>query len=298
MHLIEIPEKDIKVYMPAELAECNDRQYIEMSALIFYFQTDQLSYDDFRIQALYKLLNMKRVDKNENKIKFFSENTIDESTKLKLSKIYLLSELVDTFFEPTKDGKKTIKQYYIHNPIPKIRGNFRNYFGPENDFENVTVGEYLDTLEAYINFNQTGEMSYLNTMVSIMYRKKDVFNKKRHLYNVNNLSNRTTLFKKLHIGITYGFYLYFASFQKYLATAKIFVQGSEIDLSILFDSKAETSQLPGLGMKGVILAMAESGVYGTQDGVRKTLLWEMLIRMYDITKRSKDEAAADKKLSK
>lgn len=283
MHLIEFGDK-VKRYLPEDLSECSDVQYIELSTLIYMFQTNQIDYNDFRIHALYKLLNMKRVKSHVN----------DE---LKYSKIYQMSELIDSFFETNEEKQKVIKQYYIHNPIPKFRGAFRLFYGPDNDFENVTFGEYIDGLEAFINFDQTNEPDYLYELTAILYRKKSFSLKgfDREVYNKSSVKKRAKFFKNQHLGILYGVYLYFASFQKYITNAQVFVQGNEIDLSILFDQKADKSELPGLGMKGALLSMAESGVYGDKNGVRKTLLWDVLIRMYDVTKRSLDEEAAYKK---
>ncbi|ANB40923.1 hypothetical protein ACSN7D_001238 [Flavobacterium psychrophilum] len=292
MHIIQIPELKITKYLPTDLSECDPIQYIEMSALIFYYQTGIIDYEEFRVHATYKLLGMKAVRKK----------IVDYD---KYSRIHQLSELIDTFFEENENKEKVIKQYYIHNPIPKFRGAFRNFYGPSNDFDNIKFGEYVDALEAFVNFNQTGELIYLSTLLAIMYRKRDYYNSisqkdKRKKYNSDIVHKRAKFFQRQHIGVLYGFYLYFASFQKYLTSATIFIQGSEIDLSILFENKKtkDESKYPGLGMKGVLLSMAESGVYGPEQGVRDTPLWEILIRMYDITKRSLDEEAAYKKLEK
>ncbi|WP_395058215.1 hypothetical protein [Flavobacterium sp.] len=291
MHIIEFPELKLTKYLPTDLSECDSRQYIEMSALIFYFQTGIVDYEQFKVHALYKLLEMKAVRKG----------IVDNE---KYSRIYQYSELLDTFFEENEEKEKVIKQYYIHNPVPKFRGAFRQFYGPSDDFDNIKFGEYVDALEAFINFKQTGELIYLSSLLAVMYRKKDYFNinkkDKRQIYNPDTVSERAKFFQRQHIGVLYGFYLYFASFQKYLTSATLFIQGNEIDLSILFESKKskDESKFPGLGMKGVLLSMAESGVYGTEQGVRDTSLWEVLIRMYDITKRSLDEEAAYKKLEK
>lgn len=282
MHIIEVPDRNIKKYLPTELSECDTRQYIEMSALIFYFQVGDISYVDFRIHALYKLLEMKAVKKG---------NQDDE----KYSKIYSYSQFIDSFFEISDDKEKVIKQYYIHNPIPDFLGMLTKYYGPADDFEDVTFGEYVDGLEAFVNFNQTGEMVYLYNLLAIFYRTKPLTRKKRLPYNPDEVAIRSKKFLSQPIGIVYGFYLYFASFQKYLTTATLHVQGNEIDLSILFDSSnSSKSNIPGLGMKGVLLNISESGVYGDNNGARNTPLWEVLVRMYDITKRDLDQAAANK----
>ena len=286
MYLIEIPEKQIKKYLPEDLSECDGRQYIEMCALIFGFQTEQITYDEFRIHALYKLLDMKPVKRGQTDVE-------------KHSKIYQLSELLDSFFD-IEDDKKVIKQYYNQNPLPKFLSGIHDYIGPKNE-EDFTFGAYLDTLEAFVDFNQTGDTVFLLKMLAINYRKKSIFkhiNQRRRENYTFQLESRIDQFKTNHIGIIYGFYLFFASVHKYISTAKIFVHGNEIDMTVLFDSptkKTVESNLPGLGMKSVLYSLAESGIYGNIDSVRNTPLWEVLIRMYDVTKRNEDEKAQLKK---
>lgn len=283
MDLIEIPEKKIKVYLPRELSECDTRQYIEMSKLIFGFQIGKISYEHFRIDALYKLLNMKSI-RNKN------------SDKYKTSTIYLLSERIDSFFETNTDGQRVIKQYYLNNPIPFFRANFRQFYGPKNEFDDVTFGEYVDALESFIDFNQTGEFKYLYRLAAILYRKKNLFRRKKHTYRSSNLENRAKLFRHQPVGIIYGIYLYFASFQKWLTTARIYVGGNEIDLSILFtapeESESNESKIPGLGMKSILFALAESNVFGDFEKTQQASLWNVLSRMYDTAKRNADQEAA------
>jgi len=164
MHIIQIPEKNITKYLPEDLSECDTRQYIEMSSLILIYQSGELTYEEFRIHAIYKLLDMKAINPGVE-------------DQLKYSMVYQLSELVDSFFEINEQKERVIKQYYIHNHIPKIRAVFRNFYGPEGDFKS-TFGEYIDALDAFVNFNQTGEVIYLQQMLAIYYRKRNPFTKK------------------------------------------------------------------------------------------------------------------------
>jgi hypothetical protein len=280
MHLIEIPSKNIKRYLPEDLSECDQRQYIEMSALIYLYHIGKINYEDFRIHALYKLLDMIPV-----------KGYYDQD--LKYSKVYELSILIDSFFEDNESGQKIIKQYYINNPLPKFKGSIFNYAGPADEFNDVTFGEYLAALEAFNDFNQTGENQYLYKLLAVLYRKS-YFRKKRKFKSVS-VDKRAYFFRHQHIGIVYGVYLLFASVQKYIATAKLFVEGNEIDLSVLFDGKSDKSTLPGIGMKGVLYSMAESGVFGNAADTKNVLLWEIFVRMYDIVKRNKDQEEETKK---
>jgi hypothetical protein len=214
----------------------------------------------------------------------------------KHSRIYQLSELIDSFFEPGEE--KVIKQYYIKNPIPSTLINLTKYFGPENE-EDFTFGEYMDTLEAFLDFSETGEIDFLTKMFAINYRKTPFFKRSKRK-NCLKYKGEIDLkkFKHNHIGEFYGFYLYFASLNKYISSAKIFVQGNEIDLSIIFEGENENSKHPGIGMKSILYALAESGIYGNMEQVRDTPLWEILVRMYDVTKAILDEKERLKKQTK
>ncbi len=279
----------MKRYIPADLSECDPLQYIEMSKLIFQYQFEAMSYHELQITAFYRLLNMKAVNKNR----------YDEE---KACNIYQYSQLIDTFFEvDSATDQKVIKQFYIHNPIPKFRGGLRNYYGPADEFNNVTFGEYLDALEAFIDFNDTGETEYLFKLLAILYRKRTVFfaitNDYRAPYNENKVAKRQRFFRHQDKGIVYGCYLFFASFQKYLSTAVLFIEGKEIDLSILFSApktKTKESKIPGLGMRSVLFAMAESQVFGNLKETRNANFWDVILRLYDITKRNADQEANSK----
>jgi hypothetical protein len=289
MQVIEFKEKNITKYLPEDLSECDTVQYIELSALVFLLQTGQLTYEQFRIHAFYKLLNMKAVNQKVNDLD-------------KAANIYQYSQLLDTFFElpneKNKDEPRTLKLYFTKNPIPKFLGYLRNYYGPKNDFDDITFGEYLDMLEEFVNFNQTNEMSYLHRLLAIGYRPKQILSKKRVPYNTNQIQKRANQFKGQHIGIVWGFYLFVASFVSYLSDCKLFVQGNEIDLSILFTSnEKDNSDISGLGMKTVLISIAESGTYGDLEKVRNTNIWEVFTYMYYVTKKNLDQEKQLKKSS-
>ena len=263
-----------------------------MAGLIYLYQAGELDYLSFRTHAVYKLLNMKRGAPGIN-------------DDFKFSNIYQLSELVDSFFEEEEEGRRIIKQYYINNPVPFFRSRLFCYYGPADEFNNVKFGEYVDGLGHYTDFHQTGDPHYLYLLLATFYRRRkpgtalakflETFNgDERVRYNPESVAARAKKFKMQHTGIVFGFYLLFASFQKYITTAQLYVAGNEIDLSVLFDEGSRThkeSDLPGIGMKSLMYSFAESGVYGDLERVREVPLWEALVRMYDLTKRSKDYEA-------
>lgn len=301
MHTIEIPEAKVKRYIPSDLSECDAQQYMDMCELIFHFQNDAIDYDEFRSHAIYKLMNMKPSDSVDNE-------------EEKFSNVYMLSELIDDFFDIDEKGVKTIKQYYTHNPVPSFKPLWKTYHGPADQFRDMTFGEYRDGLRLFHDFHATGDMHILTLLTAVFYRPKKSFHfiKKqlsnydgniRDRYNSNTLDQRATGLKNAPIGFVYGFYLLFASFQKYIVDAKILWGGQEIDFSILFESnkseESSSNQVPGIGMDSIAFSMAESGTFGNIKEVDNTNFWEIFARMYDLRRtdleRIKHEANATNK---
>jgi len=286
MHTVEIPDANIKKYIPEHLGECNDVQYINMCNLLFKELTKQISFEELKTHGIYYLMDM-----------IPSEKVIEKTELLKFGNLAQLEDLIESFFETgEEENQRVIKQYYINNPIYKIKV-VKNYYGPSNEFNNVKYGEYVDAITHFEDFHATRETQYLYLLFATFYREKKIISRSpekytkdvRIKYNPERTDQLAKKFKVLDIGIIYGFYLLFASFKKYLSTAKIYVEGKEIDLSILFDNSSTVeSNIPGIGMKSTMFTIAESGIFGPLEKVRETPFWEIIVRIYDIRKRDLD----------
>ncbi len=287
MHTIEIPEAKIKRHIPSELSECTPAEYIEMCALIFRFLCGEITYEELRYHAVYKLMNMKPVD----------DAILPEDEETKLTNIYRLSELIDGFFDIDAENQKVIKQNFIHNPVPAFKPRLRTYHGPSDLFMNVGFGEYSDALRLFYEFNSCGDTELLYHIAAILYRPKKQFHfiKKRMTsydgdlrqeYNPNLIEARVKALKYAPYGFVYGVYLFFASFQKFISSAEVPWGGKKLDFSILFtpDENADIVDIgkDDIGMDAVMFSMAESGVFGNRKELDKTNVWMILVRMYDI----------------
>ena len=287
MHTIEIPDLKLKKHFPEDLSECNAQQYIDISALLFQMQSGKLSIEAFKVNALYILLNLKKTK---------THKAIQEE---KFANIWQVAQTLDSFFE-TIDEAKVLKTYYINNPIAYISNGLKRWYGPTDEFQNIKTGEYIDGLSHYADFIETGEIDYLYRLMATFYRRPKPFlwwkktldsydNDPRKPYNSENVGRIADKLKYYPIGVIYGFYLLFASFQKYISTARLYIEGKEIDLSILFmppKNQSAKPELPSLGMRSIINTMAESQIFGPLEKVRETSLYEILLRMYDISIKS------------
>lgn len=291
MRHVVIPEAGLEWNIPSDLSECNSKEYIDMCGLIYKLHIGTIDYLQLRLQAVYKLFGLqrspKKLDSNEEECKW--------------SNIDRLSTHIDHYFEENESGQIVLKQYYIHNPVPSI-ALLRRYHGPSDQFLNMKFGEYLDALRLFHEFPTTGDTKTLFLINAILYRPAKLFHRVRKYfnnydgdirvsYNSNHIDARANTFKAFPMGFIYGTYLLFASFQKFLSTAKIPWGGREIDFSILFDSSGDELEeiVPGIGMDSLMFALAENGTFGNAESVRNTSLWEILIRLYDLRKKSLDE---------
>lgn len=275
---VSIRENGWEAYVPKELAHCNQYEYNEVCELVYQWQTGAIDYVDFRTMAIIKILKLEKGNRDINamELDFMHAN------------IFQLSELMDSFFDKTAEGV-LIKQNYTHNHNETVKPIFNTFHGPKSEFSNMTFGQYEDGLNLYQLYAKTKKVELLYMLMATFYIEKG---KK---YDAFKTEARAEKFKLIHFGQVYGFFLFFGSFQIYLTDSKVLWEGQTIDLSILYKStgaKGKTqSEIPGLGMKSLAYQLAESGVFGNLKELRKSNLWEVLLRLYDLRKRDLDAIA-------
>ena len=272
---LEFFENGKRAFFPENLGECDTDQYIKMSRFIYLYQTGVIDEAQFLSLSVYGLLGIETTKKKQPS---------DEILEKRFENIAFLSKYVTKFFEEEEiDGKKglKIKLDFTHNPIPKFKHRSITFEGPEDNFQNIGFGQYVKGLGLFMDYEQFREKETLVSLISIFYQNKNRLIPKK----LKNLED-------LDFGILYGFYLWFASFHKYISTGSIVYNGIEIDLSIIFsndESDSFTSSLPGIGMKSILFDLAESGVFGTKVEVEKTDFWEIILRLYDLRKKAIDD---------
>jgi hypothetical protein len=281
MNLIDFPSTGRKLYVPSSFADCDRQQARDVSqVLVYYMMHQSVSYEDLLIDILVACTNMKHRPEKDD---------------VAYIHIAQLSRLCDSWFEDV-DGKKEVRLDHIDNPFTWLRTGLIKYHGPKDVFDNVTFGEYVDAMNYYSEFLDSQDVNYLDLLLATLFRKNVPLSRKRKPYTKNDTVKKAKRFKRLCMGYRYGFFLYFASFQKYLSTAKIYWEGRELDLKIIFAKQEEgyKSTIPGLGMLSVQFDMAQSGVMGNERELRERPFWEVIALMYDMKKRDLDEAAAQK----
>ncbi len=285
MHSLEVLEIDKRYWIPENLGECDRRQYLDASKLILMYQMGELNESQFRVMLLYSLLNMD-----------FEKTELEHEDETKWENIYVVSEVLKSFFREDENGQKHLIQDYIHNPVKSVNYKFHSFYGPKDAFQGITYGQLEDGIGEIQNFIKYGEIESLVKLFAIFYLKKN------EKYSKVNLEKRIAFFNLLDIRYVYGFYLLFISFLNYLTKECIMViDGKELDLRILFASsenqdntEQENDEPENLGMRATSFQLAESGVFGTLAELRESEAMMVLVRMYDLVMRARKEEQEQK----
>lgn len=274
MRHIEIPDLKLSYNMPENLAECSTKEYLALSYLVLQYLSGAINYEEFRIHAVCKLLNI------QVSSKFHTDEEI-------MANIYRLSELCSSYFEDTEDGSKKLILDFLQIKISKVKTAFTTYYAPAESLFEITYGEFADASRIFDDFHATGDVFNLYLLASVLYRKRKPFSKKRVPYNGNKIEKQANHFKKYASpSFIYGVYLQFVAFRQYLPTAQIPWGGNFLNFEILFEGDSDTENaIPGIGADSMVFSLAESSVFGNVEKVRSTNFLEIMIHLYDLRKR-------------
>ena len=272
MRTVTFPQINKTFNIPECLAECNSKEFQSISYLIFQYLSGAIGYEEFRIHAITKLMNI-QVSSN-----YASDLEV-------MANVYLLSELVSNFFIDV-DDKKQLDLNFIDIKIPKFKTILRTYHGPEDSFADITYGEYCEAQRFFNSFNASGDVQYLYILTAVFYRKSGLFSNRKSKYNSSEVEKRSNHFRKyVPQSIIYATYIQFLAFQNYLPTAEIDWNGKVLEFAVLFEGDKTEESLPGIGADSMVYTLAENGMLGDAQGVRNTNFWEVMVLMYELRKR-------------
>jgi hypothetical protein len=279
MLTLEIPEKNIKLQMPESLAECTQKQYVDVCFFLLNYQSQIIDFEQLKVMCVYKLLGLKYTKKSR---------LADEDKLHMQTNIILIGKYIENYFVKDQEDRLTIKLDFLHNPIPSVKYKFRTYYGPTDFFQNISWGEYCEGLEYFIKFLNPQEKSkadlarlqeersnfwgedaemdaqieslsrqiyfenqkksrYLRELFACFYRRRDKGKPKidnpqfdcRLPFDKLKIFEQSEKFVRIDTGVLYGFFLFFLSFQSYLDKAQITVGGNTLDLSLLFERQPD-----------------------------------------------------------
>lgn len=277
MHQITIHEIEKDIFIPGNLAECNKQQYLDMSKLVLMYRMAEIDLKQFRVLGLYCLMNME-----------YTKSTLSNVEDEKWQNIYVVSQLLDTFFDIRKDGKMVLVQNYIHNPVKTVHYKAMIFYGPKDGFKDMKWNQFVEGIGELMQFEKTGNIECLVKLFAMFYLRPSA------PFGKFDMDRRVKFFDTLDIRYVFGFYLLFSSFWTFLTTQSvIMVDGREVDLRVIFEKGDDSEEaaleeeFPGLGFRSTSFQIAESGVFGTKEELDKSEFWDVFLNLYDMLMRSK-----------
>jgi len=268
MHKIEIPSQKFTAEFPSTINELTPNQYLYFLNLVLQLQQEIITEQTFKIKLTYKLIGLKP-DKN--------------TTPQKLDNITRLAELAESFITTT-DSKRTVNLTTVINLIPTIKLGKTTFNGPGNALQKITFGQFIAANAAYNAYTEGNKKALHKLTASLYLPAGDAYNPENQ--NIHpEIQNAPPEF-------LYSVSLLFQSTIEFITTGPILLSGIAIDLRILFKGESKN---PGHGLQGVLFTLAESGVFGTVKQTAKAHLYDVLLRLHQVTQQANE---AEKKANK
>lgn len=218
----------------------------------------------------------------------------------------LLADSVDFFFKKGKngEGQETIEVIpnFVKNLLPWVRVGWRRLWGPGDFLGEMSFVEYKDLLFCADKYMKTKDPDYLTRMMAIGYRPRRLLlwllkrmpgfdGRMRVRYNPGAVDYRMRLFGKLDIGAKYIFFEYLMGCLYMLRNdgegSGIEIDGELCSFSLLFKKGSsaeagEEEEESGIGLTGLLMSLAESGVFGTIKETASADVWDVLVRLYQL----------------
>lgn len=279
-------------YLPASIDQFTKKQFIILCELLHKLDHGAINFVQFKFLLAVRLLGIKK-----RSIKTEEQREV----------IMNISNVFDSLFTENSNQFR-LNTYMETNLVQTVWGLFRKYHGPYDGFSNITFGEFVKGLDKFYHCTTEASIENLSALLAVFYRKKKFkywFRSTRKLREngIDVRSDKTISIrarKYISPGALFGFFFYFRSFHEQLSNSVMIVEGSEIDLSILFNdnqpaSNTLKSNIPGLGMLGIAFHIANQGGLGDLENVNRRPMWEVLLYLYNLKKAELDEAKAQEK---
>lgn len=268
MNTIEIPDKNIVIEIPSSWDECSPEQTYFLLEKAFKVVLGKLSIGMFRIIAFQHFTGLKFGMSYRIKQRLGLNQKVN-SEIARISKIYC-----DWIFDEDED------QYHLTfdsviNHFPK----FNECYGPADLLSDLTFGEFQQALvlmNEYTESQDSGSPTEepLYEFVKLLYRPKvkgqrvalTGYRKEPKFNNLPDWKLKVTL-------------MWFTNCIQAIKEEDLTISGVEVNFSPLFPAEEKSkSKRKGLnlGWNGILLDVAESGVFGKAIEVNETPLYDIL----------------------
>lgn len=287
-------DRQIDLIYAEEWDEMTQEQAVYAGDMLFELVSKTITVDQFRKRMVDKFINRdNRGNDKPGEFDYKMDMWANEGQ---------LMDTVNFFFSITKDEKTGNESFEIlpngikmHVPMVEINGI--KHHGPGDFMQNMTFLQFKDALAASQKYMETQEMEWLARLAAILYQRKN------EVYKQERIVSRINQFAKPGKGILMLSFYYLMGCMQVIRTDGngngIEIDGNKCMFSRIFKKGAGEGQGrgggEGIGLTGVLMSLAESGVFGTIKDTADANVWDVLTRLYQLELQREEMEAAMKK---
>lgn len=278
--------------------ELTPDQFQYYCKLILSYIAGEIMVEKFKVLFLMKLLDIRK-----NWKYFLLSQAKREFIRAELLH---LSDAIETFFEEYEKEGKQVKAFQLNSTRNFVPVVCKNLYGPEDGFKDLTFCEYRMAYTWFKSYSESNNEVDLDQLVAILYRPRKPFlwlqkyfpgfnGQKRIPFTAKSnpelLAGRLKRIEKLPVHIKYAVFLYFSSCEDFLRSGTPEIDGSKIDLSIIYKKQGnqqDESSLKDIGLLGILFNLSESKVFGSIEQTDDQMLWDVMLRLYQVVKQNMD----------
>lgn len=289
MNVIDINEQGDKIYTPSTFSEMTSKQVHYIIQQLSLLDNNAISFVDFKIKTLYKVLGLKRSLKNI----IFDIRFPSIAEERNSRSLLLWKELLSFLFTESEKGILPVYDC-VKQHLPYLRVGLKKYCGPADALVDISFEEYHNACLHFHSFMETHDDQQLNLMIACLYRpkgKRQPSGRCVRAYDDVYIAKLSKKFKSISIWRKKLIFLWFSACIKHIQTGEFIISGKKISFSNIFNSGEGGPD--GLGWLSILFDLAERKTFGDIQQTNTTNIFDILSLLYD--NKTKIDYAKNKK---
>ena len=189
-----------------------------------------------------------------------------------------IAEGLDWMIARNDEGKVLIKLDTTRQLLPYVG----YLIGPKSHAEDLTFGEFHAAIAAVNRYNESQDDNDLMALAAILYRRER-WDYKRSPFHAEDMGSLMEQATAIPWHLRFGIYVWFSYLCYYIRTGWFDIKGSTVCFAPLFRQAEENDERPEeaneLGLNGILLSVAQSGVFGDVDKVNQTPVLKVFMKL-------------------
>lgn len=294
MNTVEIPERGIRIEVPASYDEMTPEQVQYLFRLYDGISRAGLGVDDFHARALNYLLGLKASWRTVY-LRYMARwcpGIYRAKYNRIVASLVMLQERLLPFLLHEEDGKVSLDYQSVIQHLPVLEIGRHRLYGPGDLLADVTFGEFRAAAEEVGEYFKTQDERTLSRAIACLWRPEradfaeaalsDTYDGRRaQHYNAALTDRIADTVDAAEPWQRMLALLWMVNCLRYIQNEDVQIYSHTVNFSPLFGRKAGSGNPTGIGWTGVLFSLAENRVFGTVQEVQEAGLFDVLLLMYN-----------------